>query len=143
MTATAIKFDDKISLWKQQMELPWAKLKYKLVQTNLAKHLGQGQMRILDAGGGNGLDSIPFATQGHFVNIVDYSQEMLSDIQAQERVTTHFADVREISSLFPDSQFDLILCHNVLQYIEDVPALINSFAKLPKIAPRSNGSPST
>jgi S-adenosylmethionine-dependent methyltransferase len=132
MSTAATKFDDKISLWKEQMELPWAKLKYKLVQTNLAKHLGQSQMRILDAGGGNGFDSISFAKQGHFVDIVDYSQEMLSDIQPQERVITHLADIRNASSLFPDSHFDLIMCHNVLQYVSDVPALIKSFSKLLK-----------
>lgn len=126
------KFNDKIALWKQQMELPWAKLKYKLVQSNLAKHLGEGQMRILDAGGGNGLDSLPFAAQGHFVEIVDYSKEMLADIPAQERVSTHLADVREVSSLFPAAYFDLILCHNVLQYIDNVPALIDSLASLLK-----------
>ncbi len=132
MSTTAIKFDDKISLWKEQMELPWAKLKYKLIQTNLAKHLGQGQMHILDAGGGNGLDSVLFATQGHFVDIVDYSQKMLADVPTQERVKTHLADVKELSGLFPDSRFDLILCHNVFQYISDVPTLINVFAKLLK-----------
>jgi S-adenosylmethionine-dependent methyltransferase len=132
MSTAATKFDDKISLWKEQMELPWAKLKYRLVQSNLAKHLSQASMYILDAGGGNGLDSVSFAKQGHFVDIVDYSQEMLSDIQPQERVATHLADVRNISSLFPDSHFDLIMCHNVLQYISDVPALIESFSKLLK-----------
>lgn len=139
MTISATEFDNKISHWKQEMELPWAKLKYKLVQSNLAKHLGQTQMRILDAGGGNGLDSIPFATQGHFVDLVDYSREMLADAQnqalqvnAQARVATHLADVRNISNLFPPSQYDLILCHNVLQYMDDVPALMNALAGLLK-----------
>lgn len=137
MPATASEFDDKIAQWKQEMDLPWAKLKYQLGQANLAKHLGQNKMRILDAGGGNGLDSIPFAKQGHDVDIVDYSQAMLADVQNRTRqenpgghITTHLADVRNIPDLFPDSQFDLILCHNVLQYIEDVPLLLKSFAKL-------------
>lgn len=136
---TSEQFDDKIALWKQEMELPWAKLKYKLVQSNLAKHLGQDQMRILDAGGGNGLDTIPFAARGHFVDIVDYSQAMLADarnqakqVNAQERVATHLADIRNISNLFPHSQFDLILCHNVLQYMDDVPMLVKALSDLLK-----------
>lgn len=139
MSTTATEFDDKIAKWKQEMDLPWAKLKYKLGQANLAKHLGQNQMNILDAGGGNGLDSIPFAIQGHNVHLVDYSQEMLSDAQnravqenVQRRFTTHLADVRNIPALFSESQFDLILCHNVLQYIDDVPALLYNFSKLLK-----------
>lgn len=119
--------------------MPWAKLKYKLGQANLAKHLGQNPMRILDVGGGNGLDSIPFAKQGHDVKIVDYSQEMLTDVQyriVQEnignQVTTHLADVKNILDVFPDLQFDLILCHNVLQYLDDVPSLLQNFTKLLK-----------
>ncbi len=139
MSTTAMEFDNKIAKWKQEMDLPWAKLKYKLSQANLAKHLGQDQMRILDAGGGNGLASIPFAKQGHTVDIVDYSQAMLADVQNRmlqenigEHITIHLADVENILDLFPDSQFDLILCHNVLQYIDNVPLLLRNFAKLLK-----------
>jgi S-adenosylmethionine-dependent methyltransferase len=121
------KFDDKIA--GKNNGTSWAKLKYRLVQSNLAKHLSQAQMHILDAGGGNGLDSVSLQSKD-FER--DYSQEMLSDIQPQERVITHLADIRNISSLFPDSHFDLIMCHNVLQYISDVPALIESFSKLLK-----------
>ncbi len=137
MSTTATEFDSKIIKWKQEMNLPWAKLKYKLGQANLAKHLGQNQMRILDAGGGNGIDSVPIAKLGNFVDIVDYSQEMLADVQCraaqeniQNQITTHLSDVKNIATLFSDSSFDLILCHNVLQYIDDVPALFKSLSKL-------------
>lgn len=139
MSTTAIEFDSKIERWKQEMNLPWAKLKYKLGQANLAKHLGQNQMKILDVGGGNGLDSIQFAKQGHHVDIVDYSQEMLADVQRrvvqenmQDYIAVHLADVKNISNLFVDSHFDLMLCHNVLQYVDDVPALFRSLSKLLK-----------
>jgi len=139
MSIAATEFDDKITKWKQEMDLPWAKLKYKLDQANLAKHLGQNQMRILDAGGGNGLDAISFAKQGHLVDIVDYSQQMLADIHDRtmqenigEQIRTHLADVKNILDLFPDTQFDLIMCHNVLQYIDDIPLLFRDFAKLLK-----------
>ena len=139
MSTSAATFDGNIARWKQEMSFPWGKLKYKLVQANLAKHLGRDQMRILDAGGGNGLDSIPLAAQGHTVDIVDCSQEMLADVpyqatqvNAQERLTTHLADLGDISKLFPDSHFDLILCHNVLQYIDDVAALFRNLAELLK-----------
>jgi S-adenosylmethionine-dependent methyltransferase len=126
-------FDNQIATWKLQMDLPWAKLKYKLTQANLAKHLNGQSLRILDAGGGNGLDSLPLAQQGHSVDIVDYSQAMLADVQGQPvHINTHLADVRNVASLFPAAHFDLILCHNVLQYIEDVPALLKSFAHLLK-----------
>jgi S-adenosylmethionine-dependent methyltransferase len=132
MSTSASIFDKSLAHWKEQMELPWAKLKYKLVQANLAKHIEPTQsLHILDAGGGNGLDSLPLARQGHSVEIVDYSQEMLADAMAQakqehveDRVSVHQADVREIPNLFPEPAFDLVLCHNVLQYVKDVPGLL-------------------
>jgi hypothetical protein len=41
-----------------EQERPWSRLRYKLVQANLARHIGQGGLlRVLDAGGGNGLDT--------------------------------------------------------------------------------------
>ena len=139
MPTTADDFDNKIEKWKQEMDRPWARLKYNLGQSNLAKHLDQKHMRVLDAGGGNGLDAIPFAKQGHHIDIVDYSQAMLADVQdrAQQanltnHIATHLADVNEIQNLFPGLQFDLILCHNLLQYIDDVPQLLRDLAKLLK-----------
>ena len=80
MPITPNEFDDKISNWNMEIDLPWQKLKYELGQTNLARHLNQSQMRILDAGGGNGIDAISFAIKGHNVDIVDYSQEMIADV---------------------------------------------------------------
>ena len=103
------------------------------------KHLNQGPMTILDASGGNGLDSIPFAKLGHDVNIVDFSQEMLADIENesqkgnfQQHITTHLADIHDIADLFPENTFDLILCHNVLQYVQGIPAILENFTRLLK-----------
>ena len=139
MATSASVFDSNIAQWQEEMSLPWGKLKYKLVQANLAKHVAQGQWHVLDAGGGNGLDSIPLAEQGHLVDIVDYSRKMLAEatrqaamVNAQERVAVHYADVRDIVHLFPPACFDLGLCHNVLQYVEDVPALLKDLAALLK-----------
>lgn len=139
MSISATTFDHHIARWQHEMSLPWAKLKYKLVQANLAKHIGQGQWHVLDAGGGSGLDSIPLAEGGHWVDLVDYSREMLAEAthqavlaRAQERVAVHYGDVRDIVHLFPQSHFDLVLCHNVLQYVEDISALLRDLVTLLK-----------
>lgn len=111
--------------------MPWQKLKYRLVQANLAKHLRPGPLHVLDAGGGNGFDSIFLAQQGHRVEIVDYSSEMVAEAlrtatltRTQEQVTVHQADLRDLRQLFPGVKFDLVLCHNVLQYLEDAHTLL-------------------
>lgn len=133
MTTSASTFDDRIAKWTQEQVLPWQQLKYRLVQANLTKHLRSGQLQILDAGGGNGVESIPFAQQGHRVEIVDYSTEMLAQAQhaatlsqTQDRVTVHHADLRNLRQLFSSEQFDLVLCHNVLQYVDDALNLLKN-----------------
>jgi S-adenosylmethionine-dependent methyltransferase len=50
----------------------------------------------------------------------------------QDRVTVRQANVLEAGHLFPEGHFDAVLCHNVLQYIEDVPALLHGFVSLLK-----------
>ncbi len=140
MTAsTSSIFDEKFAQWKSEMSMPWARLKYGVVQANLAKHLGPAPLRILDAGGGNGLDSIPLAAQGHLVDIVDYSTEMLADaaeraarVGAQERISLYHSDLSNLMAIFPPAQFDVALCHNVVQYIENVSALLQVLARLLK-----------
>jgi S-adenosylmethionine-dependent methyltransferase len=136
MTTTPATFDNHIEQWITEQAMPWGVLRYKQTQANLAKHLGTGLLRVLDAGGGNGLDSLPLAQQGHFVEIVDYSEQMLGDAvrraaQADvgDRIAVHQANVQDIGSLFPDSYFDAVLCHNVLQYVESVPALLRTLSQ--------------
>jgi len=135
MTTTSDAFDNHLAQWIKEQEMPWGVLRYRQTQANLAKHLGPGPLRILDAGGGNGLDSLPLAQQGHFVEIVDYSEQMLGDAlrraaqaSLQDRIVVHQANVQEVGRLFPTSHFDVVLCHNVLQYVEDVPTLLKSLA---------------
>jgi S-adenosylmethionine-dependent methyltransferase len=140
MKTTSATFDDSIARWTHEQNMPWGRLKYKLTQSNLAKHLGSGPLRILDAGGGNGLDSIPLAEQGHTVDLVDFSREMLSDARkrsaqssAGTRIAFHHADLANIPDILRGRVFDVALCHNVVQYVDDVPALLKDLATLVKV----------
>jgi S-adenosylmethionine-dependent methyltransferase len=136
MDTPASKFDASIERWVAENDLPWMKLKTEIGLSNLQKHLPQKRLRILDAGGGSGADSIPLAREGHSVDLLDYSPEMLKVAERnakheglQERIRMHRSDVSQINRIFPQPQFDLIVCHNVLQFVGDVPALLDSLAK--------------
>ncbi len=142
MGTPASVFDAQIEQWRREEDLPWNRIKRRQVQVNLARHLAGSGLRILDVGGGNGLDSLPLAAQGHQVVIVDYSQAMLADARAraeaaglQERVELQQADAGGISKLFPGESFDTVLCHNVIQYLsarDDQSALLSGLARLLK-----------
>lgn len=137
MTTAASSFDSHIDRWRSEQTEPWHTLRYRQTAANLSKHLPQRPLRILDAGGGNGVDALPLAEQGHDVEIVDYSEAMLLDARerataagVQERIRLHQGDVQEIGRLFPAGHFDLVLCHNVVQYVADAPAFLRGLAAL-------------
>lgn len=120
-------FDKSLGGWIALQQTPKGRLKYAITQANLRRHLPKGPYSLLDAGGGNGTDSISLASEGHFVTIVDYSKEMLENaklnakrVGAASNVSLHNAHLDQIPELFPSACFDVILCHNVLQYFDDL-----------------------
>ncbi|MCI0394255.1 MAG: methyltransferase domain-containing protein [Chloroflexi bacterium] len=135
MSTPAAIFDDHIPQWLEEQRTPWARLKYTVTQANLRHHLPAGPLRILDAGGGNGFDSIPLAKEGHHITIVDYSAAMLAEArqnaaasQVAERISIHLAEMAALPELFPQPCFDVVLCHNVLQYTGDVAVFLAAVA---------------
>lgn len=126
-------FNDNVTAWKDELRQPWMHLRYSLERTYIRQHVGDGPLHILDAGGGNGRHAISFAQQGHSVALVDFSAEMLADARdaaeqagVSDRIEFHHADVADIPDLFPDTTFDLVLCHNIVQYVDDVPATLRA-----------------
>lgn len=133
MPVVAKAFDEHISKWKQESHQPWMALRYNIEQAIIQRYIDQQQLYILDAGGGNGGNVIAFAKQGHKVALVDFSTEMLADGHraaeengVADRFEFHHADVADIPSLFPETTFDLVLCHNVVQYVDDVTATLRA-----------------
>jgi S-adenosylmethionine-dependent methyltransferase len=86
---------------------------------------------VLDVGGGSGSDAIPLAQAGYEVTLLDFSQAMLDD--ARQKADTlgvtlviQQADLFEIPHLFPQSVFDAVICHNVIQFVEDMPGAVQA-----------------
>ena len=129
MTDWARVFGDKLPAFKELQDAPWGRLLHSVALANVQRHLGGQPLRVLDAGGGNGVEAIPLAAQGHTVTLLDLTGEMLAEARRNaeasgvaERMAFYQADLVAIPDLFPDAQFDLILCHNVLQYAGDLGA---------------------
>jgi S-adenosylmethionine-dependent methyltransferase len=128
-------FDESIDRWIAENDLPWMKLKTEIGLSNLRRHLPQKALRILDAGGGSGADSIPLAQEGHSVDLLDYSPEMLKVARENAEcgklhstIRFHAGDVMQLKRIFPQPQFDVVLCHNVLQFVADVPMLLSTLS---------------
>jgi S-adenosylmethionine-dependent methyltransferase len=129
MADAAEVFDQRMGQWRAERETPWSRLRFAIVAHTLSKtiaRLGGGAWRILDVGGGDGGDAIPLALAGHRVTVLDPSTPMLrqlardaADAGATSRVVGLQGDVASIPTLGLQN-FDLVLCHFVLQYFDDL-----------------------
>jgi len=87
---------------------------------------GGSGLDVVDAGGGTGGFAVPLAAAGHRVTVVDPSPDSLAALQrrasergVQDRVTAVQGDLDDLSRLVPDGSADLLLCHSVLEVVDD------------------------
>jgi S-adenosylmethionine-dependent methyltransferase len=136
MQQDANAFDRSMNCWQQWQDSPWGRLRYALAAANLQRHiahLGAGALDVLDVGGGDGGDAVALAVAGHRVTIVDNSVEMLTAAEQRaraagvdDRVTCVEADLMGMSADVADDAADVVLCHNVLQYVASVPDALDA-----------------
>ncbi len=95
-------------------------------------------MRILDAGGGSGHMAVRLAGLGHSVVLCDVSEEMLAKAatRAAEAGVADAIEIRHLSiqgyANIADHKFDLVLCHAVLEWLDDPESAVRDLARLVK-----------
>ena len=109
-------------------DLPaWERLFKKIVWKQLGDMEGK---KILDFGSGEGITANHFAEKND-VTAIEPSKEMLSNAWKDYEYTQIVGDVNALSS-FKNETFDMIICHNVLEYIDDKAAVIKALARVLK-----------
>jgi S-adenosylmethionine-dependent methyltransferase len=115
-------FDAHLDTWKREQTMPWQRVRRSVEISNLLRHVGRSGLKILDAGGGNGYPSIPLAQDGYQVVFADYSEAMIIDGQTlmselglDKSVSFVLTRLEDLSSVIDDEEFDVVLCHNVLE----------------------------
>ena len=86
---------------------------------------GQG-LDVVDAGGGTGGFAVPLARAGHRVVVVDPSPDSLAALQRRAAegelagsVTALQGDLADLPELVPAGSVDLLLCHSVLEVVDE------------------------
>ena len=102
-----------IQKYKQMLEQPWGKIQYEITFAQLV-HLKN--KRILDFGSGLGLVS-KFLAENNEVIAIEPEKEMLFAYSnhTYEKILGSLEQVEK----FESESFDIVLCHNVLEYIEE------------------------
>lgn len=122
-------FDEALDSWREFQGTPWGRLRFSVAEANLRRHLaplGPGPLRVLDLAGADGGDALRLAAQGHEVTVVDFSPGMLAaarqradEAGLQGQLTTVEADVLDLPGDVAGRHWDVVLCHNLLQYLPD------------------------
>lgn len=110
------------------IKLPaWERLFKKIVWKQLGNLEGK---KILDFGSGEGITANHFAEKND-VTAIEPSEDMLSNAWKEYEYTQILGDVNALST-FNDETFDIIICHNVLEYIDDKEAVVKALVRVLK-----------
>jgi S-adenosylmethionine-dependent methyltransferase len=94
---------------------------------------GRAALDIVDVGGGTGGLAVPFAALGHNVTVVDPSPDALAAAQrraaeAGARLASVQGEAASLDSLV--GQADLVICHNVLEYVDEPAEAMSAIARV-------------
>lgn len=103
-----------------------------------AKSINEKPLRVLDAGGGQGLMSLYFAEQGYEVVLCDVSIEMLkraraaiAESEVSDRITVYHGTIQQYLQTDPEA-FDVVLCHAVLEWVQEAESVLRSLSQVCK-----------
>jgi S-adenosylmethionine-dependent methyltransferase len=122
------------------LETPEGRLRCDLAFANLQDFLPlprtNPSLRALDLGGGTGAATVRLARLGIHTTLLDSSPAMLEiakraahEAGITDKVVLQRGDAAQLTSLFNTTAFDVILCHNVLEYLDDPIAVLRGAAR--------------
>jgi 2-polyprenyl-3-methyl-5-hydroxy-6-metoxy-1,4-benzoquinol methylase len=92
-------------------------------------------LTALDVGGGTGGFAVPLARAGHSVTVVDPSPDALAALTRRaaeagvaDRITALQGDGDGLADLVPPDSVDLVLCHSMLEVVDDPHKVVAALA---------------
>src|SRR5712671_6915061 len=141
MTAKADseRFQSGANQYAVYLETPEGRLRSDLAFANLQDFLpsrATASLSALDIGCGPGATAIRLARLGIHVTMLDSSPAMLElakraalEAGAAGKVVLQDGDASQLPNLFPKQSFDVILCHNLLEYCDDPASVLRGAAR--------------
>jgi S-adenosylmethionine-dependent methyltransferase len=133
------RFQHDAARYAAYLETPEGRLRIDLAFANLQEFLPQASwpLRVLDLGCGTGNLGLRAAGLGFHVTLLDASRAMLDlaergaqDAGVSERIALQQGEATQIAGLFEAESFDVILCHNVLEFVGDPRTVLHSAGRL-------------
>ncbi len=131
------RFQSGAEKYAAYLETYEGRLRLDLAFANLQEFLTQDTrpLRALDVGCGTGALALRLARLGLHVTLLDSSLPMLDlakraarETAITEKIELKHCDAAQIADVFHAARFDLILCHNILEYVGDPSAICRTAA---------------
>lgn len=134
------RFQSGAEKYAAYLETPEGRLRSDLAFANLRDFISvppaENSFQALDIGCGTGELAVRLAHLGMRVTLLDSSPAMLNiakrttqEAGVPDRVVLQPGDATQLATLFPAASFDLILCHNLLEYLDDPAAVLRGAAR--------------
>jgi ubiquinone/menaquinone biosynthesis C-methylase UbiE len=135
------RFQNGADKYAAYLKTPEGRLRCDLAFANLQDFLVPPQsgrpLRGLDLGCGTGATAVRLARLGIHMTLLDSSSAMLDiakraarKANVDERIALHHGDAAQVANLFPAGSFDVVVCHNIMEYVDDPNSLLSAAAKV-------------
>jgi S-adenosylmethionine-dependent methyltransferase len=135
------RFQSGADKYAAYLETPEGRLRCGLTFANLQDFLALPQsrrsLRGLDLGCGTGATAVRLARLGIHMTLLDSSSAMLDiakraarEAGVDGRIVLNHGDAAQVANLFPAGSFDVVLCHNILEYVDDPNSVLSAAAKV-------------
>ena len=139
--ANSKRFQSGADKYAAYLETPEGRLRSDLTFANLQDFLSRQPAKdsfcALDLGCGTGATAVRLAQQlGIHVTLLDTSRAMLEIAKGAAReagvtgkIALRHGDAAQLATLFHARSFDVILCHNILEYVQEPGAVLRGAAR--------------
>ena len=133
------RFQSGADKYADYLKTPEGRLRLDIAFRNLQEFLPQDtrSLRALDVGCGTGAFAVRLARLGVAVTLLDLSEPMLDyakraarEAGVTEKITFQCGDASQLADLYEARSFDVVLGHNILEYVEDPNAVVRSAARI-------------
>lgn len=132
----SLRFDPGVQAWLKCLGAPRDTIRQQLVSRQLAAHLPKhpAQLRVLDAGCGQGTQAIALANLGHDVTGIDISETLLEAAEHEagrlpgdvcRRLRFERGDVLDLGPGHRE-RYDVVCCHGVAMYLPSLAELVSA-----------------